>query len=353
MTPLRQTGLTVFLGLVCVAGGVLAWRQHLELVSLRHGGGSSDDAALRRQLAAAQARLRGLEDELAASRTGAAPTTEGDAPAGNPARVAGGPPGRGFGPGGPGGRGGRGPDIRAVLDDPAAQRLMQQQQRLALDGRYAALFRNLNLPADKLEKFKTLLLDKQTATQDVFAAAEAQGLDPRTNRDEIRKLVASTQGEIDDSLKSLLGADGFAQYEKFQQTQPQRNLVNQLQQSLSYTATPLTTTQAEQLVDVFATTTATSPSGNPRGGGEFGRPPPPDGGGRGFGGGPGGPGGPGGGPQPSATLTPAAMTAAQQVLSTAQVEALVQIQQTQQAQQQLGQMMRANRGGDAAPKRGG
>jgi hypothetical protein len=226
---------------------------------------------------------------------------------------------------------------------------MQQQQRLALDGRYAALLKNLNLAPEKLDKFKTLLLEKQSAAQDVFAAAEAQGLDPRENREEIRKLVATTNAEIDGNLKSLLGEDAFAQYEKFQQTQPQRNLVNQLQQSLSYTATPLTAPQAERLVDIFATTTT---SQGPGAGG-----PPADGGRGGPAGGPrGGPGlagGPGGGgPAPSATLTAAAVTAAQQVLSAAQIETLQQLQQTQQAQQQLNQLIRAGRG-DPPPRRGG
>ncbi len=338
MSSPRPNTVVAILALTTFAGGIIAWRQHAELAELRAAAPAENDAALRQQLAAAQARIRELEDRLAARFGGGAePTGNDGAPA---ARVADDNTGRGFGP-----RGGRGgPEMRAMFDSPLAQRVMQQQQKLALDSRYAPLFKALNLPPDKLDKFKSLLLDKQTAVQDVMAAAFDQGIDPRANGGEVRKMIASAQAEIDTNLKALLGDDAFAQYDQFQRTQPQRNVVNQLQQSLSYTAAPLSTAQADQLVAILTANTAARPTGDGGGPGMF-----ADGGGRG-GFGRGGPmdGGNGGG----ATITTEAVSAAQQILSAPQLTALQQLQQTQQEQQQLSQQLRANRG-DAPPPRGG
>jgi hypothetical protein len=332
----KKNVVLVFLALSTLAGGAIAWREYQELVRLRAVARTNDEAGLLRRLAAAEARARTLEDQLAAQRT--SELAANGAELGPVTRRMGGPGDRPFPGRGPGGRGGRG-DGRALSDDPVAQRLMQQQQKLALDNRFAALFKRLNLPADQLESFKTLLLEKQSAVQDVMAAAASQGLDPRNNGPEIRKMIASAQSETDGSLKALLGAEGFSQYEQFQQTQPQRSLVNQLQQSLSYTAAPLSTTQADQLIQILAANAPTVPAdGNAP---IFGRGNPPfDGGGRGGAGG------------AAMTITPAAMTAAQGVLTAPQVVALQQLQAAQQAQQQLNQQMRAGRGEGGGPRGG-
>jgi hypothetical protein len=79
-----------------------------------------------------------------------------------------------------------------------------------------------------------------------------QGLDPVQNRAEIRRMTADAQTKVDGEIKSLLGDGDYASYQSYQTTLPQRNVVNQLQQSLSYTPSPLTETQAEQLVQILA-----------------------------------------------------------------------------------------------------
>ncbi len=322
--------LLFFFCCLSIAGGIVAWQQYRELASLRDtGGDASDQSGLRRQLAAAQQRLRELQDELA-SRRSAGPVAADEPP--GPAR---GPADAG---GNPGGRRGGGPgDPRAFLENPQVQKLLQQQQKLALDGRFAPLFKALNLSPASLDQFKSLLLEKQTVMPDVMAAAREQGVEPRDNPQEFRKMVAAAQADVDGSIKSLLGDEGFANYQQYQQTLPQRSVVNQLQQSLSYTNAPLSTTQADQLVQILAST-APQPTAGASG-------MPPEMGGRGgFGGGPGG--GMGGGPV-TAPITTEAVALAQQVLSTPQLEALQQLQQTQQAQEQLNQMRRggARRGG--------
>src|SRR5258708_19119689 len=167
---------------------------------------------------------------------------------------------------------------------------------------------------------------------DVMAAARAEGLNGRDNRDQIRQLVQDTQTEIDNTIRSTLGDAGFTQYQNYESTLPQRNVVGQLEQRLSYSSTPLTDTQSEQLVQILA---QTAPQGGNAGGGAT----------AGFVQAFAGRGG------ALATLTGAntpitneAITQAQTVLATQQISALQSLQQEQQASLQLMQQMRTNFG---------
>lgn len=212
-------------------------------------------------------------------------------------------------------RGGAG-RMLALLDNPEAQRLLALQQRGALDQRYAALFKQLNLSPAQLEQLKTLMVEKRTAIGDVVGAARSEGLTGRENRDEIQKLIQQAQGEVDGQIRSLIGENKFSQLQAFEQTQPQRNVVGQLEQRLSYSSTPLTSYQSEQLVQVLAASSASSAaSGGTTGGTQR----------RG---------------NNNAPLTDQAIQQASTVLNQAQVQTLQQIQQEQLAQAQLSQLMR-------------
>lgn len=199
-----------------------------------------------------------------------------------------------------------------LMDNPEAQRLMAVQQKGALDARYGALFRQLNLPPDQLARLKDLLVEKRTAAVDVLAAARSQGMNQRENRAELRQLVQETQGEIDDSIRALLGDSGFARYQNFEQTQPQRAVATRLEQRLSYSGIPLSPQQSEQLVQALASASgAQSTAGSP----PFGMP-------------------------GSVPLTDEMLASAAAVLNPTQLQALRQLQEEQQAQAQLNQLMR-------------
>jgi len=122
----------------------------------------------------------------------------------------------------------------------------------------------------------------------------------------------------------------FAQYQNYEQTLPQRNVVTQLAQSLSYTGTPLQDAQVAQLVNILA---ANTPAQNQNAsglggclqawGGGFGNPNESDHRRRNH-------------PGPIDPDRP-------------QVTALQQLQAQQQAQRQIAQMMRQGNAGGTAP----
>jgi hypothetical protein len=237
------------------------------------------------------------------------------------------------------GRRGEGAFMR-MMEDPDYQILINLSQKGMLDGRYAALFKQLSLTPAQLEQFKELLVEKQSALMDVLAAARAQGLDPRTDRDAVRQLIATTQAEIDGNIRAAVGETAFAEYQEYERTLPYRGVVGQLEQRLSYTAAPLTTDQNRQMIDILAET------------GRTGRNNPPQAAAAGI-----RLGGPlahagsmgsansltvfaGGG----VMITDATVNRAQSVLSPVQLSALQEVQQEQQAAAQLGRTLRTEFG---------
>ncbi len=316
--------LILFLALASLGGGVLAWQQHRQLAVLRAANEGDDRTALQKRLEAAEQRARDLAAQLASLAPKSNEETEAaraDSPAENSevsaAQAEPAPSGEE--------RASRNASMRALLEKPEVQRLIALQEKTALDRRYADLFKTLNLPPEQLEQFKNLLVEKQTAMHDLLAAARAQGINPRTDPESFRKIVASAQADIDNNIRAVVGEAAYTQYRQYEQTLPQRNVVNQLQQSLSYTATPLSQTQAEQMVQILASSTPQHTSGTtlPRLDLSSNR------GRHGFG-------GLGGG---SATITADAIALAQGVLAPTQLQALRQLQQAQQAERQLRQQI--------------
>lgn len=290
--------------------------------------------SLKNQLAAAQKTIKALEDRIASlrGRRGADPGSLAEGAEGsdnasqdNAAR-----------------RSGRFGGWRAMADNPEFQRLLAIQAKARLSQTYGPLFKSLNLAPDQLAQFQTLLADKQQAMMDVLAAAREQGINPRTDPDGFKTLMAQSVAQSDANIQQALGDAAYQQYQQYQQTLPERNVVNSLQQQLSYTQSPLSDDAANQMISLLAQNqpqragNGTAGTGN---GGDTGPNPMSliNGGG-------------------TARVTNDAVSQASSVLSAPQVAALQQIQLQQQAQQQMQQMMRsANQsgGGSGAPASGG
>jgi hypothetical protein len=327
--------LLVILALTALGLSALAWKQHRELTELRAAALTNGSRAdWQKQVLAPRIRLRDL-DRQSASSPGIGPAAA-SLPALGPAPVA---------------RAGTVNSFTSLMDRPEMAQLMAIQQKGQIDARFAALFKKLGLPPDKLAQLKALLADKLSAPTDVLAAAGPQGIDPVRNPQEFTKLIQDTQSELDEKIKSLLPPEAFAQYQNYLQTEPQRAVISQLQQSLSYSDTQLSSSQADQLVQILAETSpnraggANTVVGGPTvivmGAGSSGPVP------RSL-----------DGPWNAGPITDEAVARAQSVLSAPQVQALQEIQQQQQAAAQLRQLMiqsssPARRGSTPLPSSGG
>jgi hypothetical protein len=321
----NRTFLIVVLALFFVGSSVLALKQYQELVALRAKLASDDSADLQKRLGRAMDELRSLRDKVASTqksrKADGAVDNSPDAQA----------------PADEGNRRNRGgfDAFREAMSNPQFQKLMAMQAKAQLDSKYAPLFKELTdsgLNPAQIDQFKNLLVQKQQAVADAYQIAREQGINPRQDPAAFRQIVTDAQAAVDQQIQSQLGPTAFSQFQQYQQTLPDRNVTNTLQQSLSYSSAPLTNDQANSLIQILA---QNAPQKNNSA--------TPGGGGGGGGGGPQGGGLAGlfGNQNQMAPITNQAIQAAQGVLSQPQIDALVQIQQTQQAQQQMQKLMQA------------
>jgi len=323
-SPRFKTYSIIALALTTCAGAALAWNLYLQVIKLRAA--ALDDPAkadLQKRLWDLEKRNKDLEAQLARRRgtpgsdaADAAADGAGPAEAGRPA-------------GGRFNRRGGFANLSTLLDNPEFNKLWTQQQKDRVKLAYADLFKQLKLSPDQADKLNNLLVERQESILDVLAAARAQGV---TGRDQIGSLIQQANASVDSQIQSLLGPDGYAQYNNYLQTAPQRNQVNELQTRLAAAGVPqLQDYQTQQLTQILAQNSASTGGGN--GGG-------PRGGGGGFGAMGGLMGGMFGNNVTGPAISETAVTQAGTVLTGDQMQALQQMQQEQAAQQQLMSLLR-------------
>ena len=338
-SPRLKTYSIIALALATCAGAALAWNLYLQVIKLRAA--ALDDPAkadLQKRLWDLEKRNKDLEAQLARRRTNqgsdAADATADSTAASAEAGRAGGRFNR---------RGGFA-NLSTLLDNPEFNKLWTQQQKDRVKLAYSDLFKQLKLSPDQADKLNNLLVERQESILDVLAAAREQGVG---GRDQIGALIQQANASVDSQIQSLLGPDGYAQYNNYLQTAPQRNQVNELQTRLAAAGVPqLQDYQTQQLAQILAQNSA--PAGGGNGGG-------PRGGGGGFGGMGGIMGGLFGNNVTGPTITPTAVTQAGTVLTGDQLQSLQQMQQEQAAQQQLQSLLRQTfmNGGQGGGQGGG
>lgn len=122
----------------------------------------------------------------------------------------------------------------------------------ALHLQYGPLYRKLGLSEAKIREFEGLMLDRQQALFDTFAAAIKSGVsidDPT-----LGNLNDPGQAAITEKLRALLGSSGYAQYlaTASATTATARLTVEGLASSLYYTAEPLSAEQGQRLTQLIA-----------------------------------------------------------------------------------------------------
>jgi hypothetical protein len=279
---------TLVASLVAIGALGLAWTQYRAVRDMRSLGLTPEDKVrLEKAVSDAQKRTKEVETKLtAAIEAEKAAAAAADEPARQPGNRA---------------MGDFASSLISRLDNPEIRRLRDIQMLAMINRRNAEFYRQAKLTPDQIKGLQQLLLDRQNAGTDVLIAATQQGINPMQNPGELSQLVKDAQAELDAKIQALLGPDAYGQYQNFQQTQVQRNVVNQLQQDLNYTETPLTDAQRSQMLQVMA-------QSNPKGGGR---------------------------------VNDATLNLAQGILSQPQVQALQNIQKLQQINAQLRNLMRS------------
>ena len=119
-----------------------------------------------------------------------------------------------------------------------------------LDLFYGPLFKNLNLPADKLDRFKDLLVEMDMIYNDVHEALEIEdaNISPGQRHAYVKDLDGVLLPPVLDKMKALLTEPEYAQFREYNEDLPEWQTVNTVARVLQSTDTPLTDEQANLLV---------------------------------------------------------------------------------------------------------
>ena len=149
--------------------------------------------------------------------------------------------------------------LARLLNNPEFFQALQLHRQSTLDTRFAPLFRQLALNETELTAFKRLLAEKENAALDVIAVSESQPEGPLPDPI-LGSSINAARARAEGAIRSALGDERYAVYADFEKTLPQRTVVAQLEQRLSYSPTPLSPVQAESLVKILAVRAPTAPS---------------------------------------------------------------------------------------------
>jgi hypothetical protein len=123
-------------------------------------------------------------------------------------------------------------------------------KRQRLDLHYATLITQLELSKEEIEIFKDLLIDFQHASHSLSLfemANDGQARNSETHRDNMRRI----KEDIKNNLFTLLGKERYNQFEYYEKTLPQRELVEVIGLRFSYETDPLSVDQEDLLIDIF------------------------------------------------------------------------------------------------------
>jgi hypothetical protein len=137
-----------------------------------------------------------------------------------------------------------------VVQPPAAFRQLQarveaSRSREAVHTAFGPLIKQLGLDALTAERLEDLVAQERRTAHDALAAAQAQGAQSYLD---YKTAVDGAIGPKDQEISSLLGADGYAQFDTYRQTLPEQQTVAKLAAMLDDSTAPLSGSQQAQLV---------------------------------------------------------------------------------------------------------
>jgi hypothetical protein len=134
-------------------------------------------------------------------------------------------------------------------EDPSYKNMRRNANRAGFNSQYADLFKRLNLPVDKVDKLKDIFADEIEEQQDLWTQRSTDGSASLTQEqeEELSKRSQALNQKYESKKSDLLGKDGYAEYQAFNETAGERYIVKSLMESNS-SDEKLTADQKEQLI---------------------------------------------------------------------------------------------------------
>lgn len=135
--------------------------------------------------------------------------------------------------------------LSKLLDDPSMKAMIREQQLKTLKDQYAPFIKQLNLSPDAADKFMQLLADDAAAKMDLGMSVMKGDVDRAT----LKQSMADAKNDLDGQLLTLLGTDGFAQYQNYSQEVPARTMLGLIKAQMG--DNPLSSDQSTQLLQLM------------------------------------------------------------------------------------------------------
>jgi RNA polymerase sigma factor (sigma-70 family) len=134
--------------------------------------------------------------------------------------------------------------LENMMKDPEYLKAIGEQQAQMLKTQYAPLVKQLNLTPEQRDAFYALLTDNATN-----AMMQGLAMMSGTNNAGATSAIADAQKSLQDQMRSLLGDAGFAQFQDYQTTIPDRQLLESMK--TGFAENPLTDDQQQRLLQLM------------------------------------------------------------------------------------------------------
>ncbi len=137
-------------------------------------------------------------------------------------------------------------DSARLAHDPDYAQYNKTRQNLFIQRKYAKLFDELNLPPDKLEKFKELLAD-------LLDVKEQAVTDPsNSSLHAVKQAIRSQSAQINQEISNLLGPAGYQEYNDYNGMLSAQNEVNEITTEMAFEGiSPLNADQQDALAHLL------------------------------------------------------------------------------------------------------
>jgi hypothetical protein len=122
--------------------------------------------------------------------------------------------------------------LAGMMKDPQMKEMIRAQQKMVLVKTYGSLFQKLNLPTDRLDALKELLLERQMAMTEAGMAMMSGGTPDRKQAMEQTKTIKE---DYDKKIEEALGATDYPVFRQFEDTQPERMQLQMFKETLAPT----------------------------------------------------------------------------------------------------------------------
>lgn len=140
----------------------------------------------------------------------------------------------------------------SLMKDPEAAPLIDIVKKGEIEEEFAELFLQLDLEPERLDAFQALLLERERSTIDAMMALADQGINPMGDWEKVWEVMEDETKRIDQEALDLLGTEKMDQFVNYVASKEEREALAKLQNSLSYTETPLTEGQSKLLMNTLS-----------------------------------------------------------------------------------------------------